>query len=505
MKKQDLRSQISDIKNEIHIYLQTNKSLSSSDSLQLDEKLREKIKTLRAVREIEYKLLKIAEMRQQKDLENYIRKSSSDQLLELKKENENLYLKTSNLEKDNDQKIKENIELLIFKNICTIEELAVRSFNSTGFIEELTIPKFEGLFEDEAKASDLSDYILDNPNCNIIIFCSIISSLFDADNTTKIFLQKINDNYSKFEIILPRLIHLYPDTFANKSSFLYKCSFKVNEDIIQKSRNEIKTSLSGSKTRFSFKNKAFQSLSSIFKDESAFDAFIKPRNIFTSNYTVEEITDVYNFQSSLIFGMFKPDFMIRNNYKIIKPEFIKECFDIERVNEFLISDLQKMIQEEAESKVVSYLTKIKEVRENLIKNQNFFAASFISFSKIIQKIYSDSHKNYSQEIKNIIDYFDKNIIEDKGREKMDQLVEGIIPKNTPNQIDFNQGLFYFVPYSTKDSIMKKRKGDTIPIKKYFDTAVKYIGLTVPFQHPIGPKEIDINLFRDFALMAQFGR
>lgn len=505
MNHQDLRARISDIQKEIHIYVQSNRSLTSSDSLQLDHKLQEKIKTLRNVREIEYKLLKIAEIRQQPDPKTYITKTSAEQLKETKKDNENLYTKIGQVDKESEQKIKENINLTSFQNVCIIEELAARSFNSDGFTDKLIIPKFEELFKNEENASDLSDYVLNNPDCNIIIFCSIISSLFDSDDTTKIFIKKIKEDYSKFEKILPRLIHLYPDTFANKKSFIYKCGFEIKDEIIQKAQGEIKISLSGSKTQLSSPKGSFQSLSSIFKNEEAYNKFIQPRNIFMSNYSVAEITDVFAFQSSLAFGLFKPDFIIRNNYQAVKPVFMKKYFDIERVCEFLVSDLNRMIKEKDESKVVSYLTKIKNVRENLKKNKNFFAASFLSFSKVIQKAYNEAHNtNISQETRNLIKYFDSDIIEEK-RNSFNELSEGKIPDVIPTQIEFNQGLFYFVPYSTNDSLRKKRKGDIIPIKDYFDAAVKYIGLTVPYQHPIGPQSIDINLFRDFALMAQFGR
>ena len=506
MSKKDLRSQISDLQKYIHIYVQSNRSSTSSDLLQLEEKLQEKIRKLRAVQEIENKLLNIAEMRKQSDLENYIKESTTKQISELQKDNENLSRKVDVIKKDNDQKIMENTDLLKFRNMCIIEEMAARSFHEQTFSDKLIVPNLEELFGDEKNASDLSEYILNNPNCDVITFCSIILALFDADDTTKIFIQKINDNYSKFEEILPRLIRLYPDTFANKSSFFYKCGFKINEEIIKKARNEIKISLSGCNTKFYSKDGNIQSLKSIFNNESIYNSFIQPRNIFILNYTVEEITDVYSFHSNLAFGMFKPDFMLRNNYQTVKPEFWKEYYDIERVNEFLIDDLNKMIQDKNESKIISYLTKIKDVRENLKRNKNFFAASLISLSKVIHKLFVEARFfNYSQEIRNLIEYFDNDIIQEDRKEKLEDLKQRKLPQVSETQIDFNQGLFYFIPYSCKDELRKKRKGDMIPIKEYFDATVQFLGAIVPFQRPIGPKSIDINLFRDFAIMAQFRR
>lgn len=252
-KKKDLKAQISDIQKEIHIYVQSNRS-STSDASQLNEKLQEKIRLLRNTREIESKLLNIAELRKQSNPSQYIITNSREQLQKLNEENKNIIKQLTIVKNEIDQKEKENSNLLIFRNTCIIEEMAVRSYNIDTVSDKLGKPNYENLFKDEENALDLADFIFNNPSCDIYTFCSIIHSLFDADDTTKIFIQKYNENQSKLEKILPRLLRFYPSIFADRSSFLYRCGFEIREDIIQKAQNEIKTSLSGSITKFSSKN-----------------------------------------------------------------------------------------------------------------------------------------------------------------------------------------------------------------------------------------------------------
>lgn len=507
-KKKDLKAQISDIQKEIHIYVQSNRS-STSDASQLNEKLQEKIRLLRNTREIESKLLNIAELRKQSNPSQYIITNSREQLQKLNEENKNIIKQLTIVKNEIDQKEKENSNLLIFRNTCIIEEMAVRSYNIDTVSDKLGKPNYENLFKDEENALDLADFIFNNPSCDIYTFCSIIHSLFDADDTTKIFIQKYNENQSKLEKILPRLLRFYPSIFADRSSFLYRCGFEVREDIIQKAQNEIKTSLSGSITKFSSKNGNIQQLSSIFNDKITYKSFVQPKNIFTSSlYTDDEITDVFILFSNLVFGLFKPEFMIRDNFEIIKPQFMKDIIDIERISMFIISDLQKMIDESSgkdDKNIILLLTRIKNIRENLKKKKNFFAASFLTLAKVIENTFKDSRiSNYNEKYGRLIHDSEMDIIVEK-EELMNDLKNGSTPNISNTQIDANQRLFYLVPYQNQSLLDKKRKGLLIPFRDYYETALQYIGLTMPYQRPIGPKSIDINLFREFAVMAQYGK
>lgn len=155
-KKKDLKAQISDIQKEIHIYVQSNRS-STSDASQLNEKLQEKIRLLRNTREIESKLLNIAELRKQSNPSQYIITNSREQLQKLNEENKNIIKQLTIVKNEIDQKEKENSNLLIFRNTCIIEEMAVRSYNIDTVSDKLGKPNYENLFKDEENALDLAD------------------------------------------------------------------------------------------------------------------------------------------------------------------------------------------------------------------------------------------------------------------------------------------------------------------------------------------------------------
>ena len=481
-KKMSLRAEVEKIKSVIYTDIDTES----------ESGLKWKINVLKKSESLQSKLLEMASFLEQHSPIECYQTHAKTKLKNIKSQIVSLD-KAIQQYKENNEKIQEEMFYFRFYNqLVKCEEIALKSYSYEfkPFISHSLEEDFNK-FQEYEEIDNLIKFLIQNPDCHCLTFCTVVIALFEFDKSLKLFAQELNKivQENKSHPLIQRLIYFIPETISNQESDLYKFGFKPDNQIIELAEESESISFSGSKTTF------VQSGKTVSKINTSLEACInslkerKPENIFLK-YSADRIADALTLISSLSYGMRKLDHYLRNNFE--KPvKTSSSFFRIRGIYEFAKQQIFDMVTNKADmNDIHSMLQKISDVLQILKNNCNDYAVLELSFPiKDIEELLRVLHGK-----------------------TMKQLLDSIKYSFNGSSYSINNATETNLPCSFQDSdqIIKsrsefksKQKGNKIPIHEFLNNTFKSLEKIFPYQRPIGPSHVDINIFRELVFIIQY--